>query len=80
MAKVKIYLEGIETQMDAEDALLKAITHHSSGEVHDEASFDDPAMQDLSLKLQQLYKRIHSEMIEEISEVLDSDFNKLYGN
>lgn len=73
MAKVKIILEKGETERDAEDALLKAITSHNTGEVHVEG-FDDPAMNDVTNKMEELHKKMYQEMLEEINEALDSEY------
>ena len=73
MAKVKIILEKGETDRDAEDALLKAITSHNTGEAHVEG-FDDPAMNDVTNKMEELHKKMYQEMLEEINEALDSEY------
>lgn len=79
MAKVKIFLSPGETQQDVEEVLFKALNHHNSGDVHQE-NFEDPAMTDLVHKLESTHKKIYSEMLQEISETLDEDYLKLYGN
>ena len=75
MAKVKV-LPGIgETLEQAEDALIKAMTSQATGDVHQE-SFQDPAMAHTANKMEQSFKKIYQEMINEISDVLDKDYNK----
>ncbi len=76
MAKVKIFLDKDETMQEAEESLFKALNHHSSGDVHEEESFADPAMTDLFNKLQQLHKTIYAEMLMDINDVLDQDYIK----
>lgn len=80
MAKVKIILEKGETQHDAEQALVKALNHHSSGDVHSSHSFQDAAMVDTANRMEEIYKKIHQDMIQEIGEALDEDYLKRHGN
>jgi hypothetical protein len=75
MAKIKIILEKGETEREAEDALLKAITSHNSGEVHTEG-FDDPAMNDVTNRMEEIHNKIYQEMLEEINEALDSEYRR----
>lgn len=74
MAKVKILLAKGESERDAEDLLLKSILHHSTGEVHAESGFQDPAMEDLANKMTNIHARIYQEMLQEIFEVLDAEY------
>lgn len=76
MAKVKIILEKGETQDDAEELLMKAFEHHSSGDAHDSESFDDPAMNDVLHRMEKTHKQIYSEMLEEITEALEKQYSK----
>lgn len=80
MAKVKILLEKGETQHDAEQALMKALTHHASGDVHSSHTFTDPAMVHTANRMEEIYKKISQEMIQEIGEALDEDYLKSHGN
>lgn len=80
MAKVKIILEKGETQHEAEQALAKALNHHASGDVHSSHSFQDPAMVDCSNRMEEIFKRINQEMLQEIGEALDEDYLKSHGN
>lgn len=79
MANIKIFLDKGESQHDAEQALFKALNHHNSGDVHSSHIFQDPAMANASSKMDEIYKKIHKEMIDEICEVLDQDYKKFYG-
>ncbi len=74
MAKVKVLLEKGETQSDADEALLKALNHHASGDAHMTESFDDPAMIDATYIMKAEYEKIYTEMIQEISDELDKEF------
>lgn len=76
MAKVQIILEDGETQRDAEEGLHKALNYHASGDVHDSESFDDPAMIDVSHRMEQEHKKIYQEMLNEIFLELDKDYTK----
>lgn len=80
MAKVKIYLAPGETLRNAEDSLLKSLNHHANGDVHSSHVFQDPAMVSVSERMEETYKKINQEMLQEISEVLDEDFLRTYGN
>jgi hypothetical protein len=73
MAKIKIILEKGETEREAEDSLLKAITAHNSGEIHIEG-FEDPAMNDVVNKMEEVHNKIYQEMLDEISEALDTEY------
>lgn len=75
MAKVKILLEPGESQLDAECALQKALEYHSSGSSHDEEAFDDPAMVDLSQRLENDHAKMYSEMMREILDVIDGEYS-----
>jgi hypothetical protein len=80
MAKVKIILDKDETQHEAEQALTKALNHHSSGDVHSSHAFQDPAMADVAKKMEDTFKKINQEMLQEISDVLDQDYLKPNGH
>ena len=74
MAKVKIILEKGESPSDADAMLLKALQLHSTGDVHIDESFDDPAMIDAAAHLERIHKQIYSEMLEEINDVIDAEY------
>lgn len=76
MANVKIFLNKGETLEEAEDLLFKSLNLHNSGEVHDEQTFDDPAMDHVCIRLQQEHKRIYQDLLNEIFMVLDQDYIK----
>lgn len=75
MPKVKILLEPGETEFDADIALQKALEFHSSGDAHDDEAFEDPAMVDLSHKLDREHAKMYSQMIQEIMAVLDEEYS-----
>lgn len=76
MAKVKIFLDKDENIHDVENDLLKALGHHSSGEIHDLESFEDPAMVDVSNKMEREHSKMFQDMINEIFLTLDEDYVK----
>ncbi len=69
-------LEKGEKPEDADFLLEKAMKLHSSGEVHDDTSFDDAAMVDMAQKLEKEHKLMFSKMIEEIIEKIDSEYSQ----
>jgi len=73
--KVKIKLEGKETVLEAEELLFKALSLHRSGDVHLNESFDDPVMVDISNKMEKIHEDIYQEMMDEVIEALDEDYN-----
>jgi len=73
--KVKVFLESGETQLDADYALQKALELHSSGEVHDEQIFDDPAMLHVAERMESIHNKIYADMIREINDVLDEEYS-----
>lgn len=78
MAKIKVELEPGEDILSADEALFKALDHHRSGDAHLRESFDDPAMVDLSKRLFQAHEDIYEDMINEINEALDEDYQDGY--
>lgn len=76
MGKVKIFVDPGETVEEVEDSLFKAISHHNSGNVHENESFDDPAMTDLMATLEKSHKETYAKMIQEIMQRLDKDYTK----
>lgn len=72
MAKVKILLEPGESQEEAHDALVKALTAHEQGEIHTD-TFLDPVMEEASNHMKDSYRDINREMLAEIEEVLDRE-------
>lgn len=75
MAKVKIYIESGESERDVEEALVKAITTHSSGELHQDG-FEDLAMNSVVKDLEDLHREMYIEMIQEICEQLDLEYGE----
>jgi hypothetical protein len=76
MGKVKIYVEEGETLEEAEQDLQKALQYHSSGEVHDEDSYLDPAMKSLTDRLESMHKVMYDNIIKEVMEALDKEYTK----
>lgn len=74
MGKVKIYVEEGETIEEAQDDLVKALHYQQSGEVHDEDTYEDPAMRDLTTKMQKFHQETYNNIIKEIIEALDKDY------
>ena len=74
MARVKILLDKNETLDEVDSLLLKAMDLHTSGDVHDDEMFEDPAMADVNQRMNDIQKRIYDEMIEEIIMELDSEY------
>lgn len=75
MARVKILLEPGETELDAAHDLQKAFEFQSSGQAHDDESFDDPAMVDLAQRLEQEHSRMYAGMMREILDVIDGEYS-----
>lgn len=73
--RVKIVLEPGESQIEADNALQKALEHHSSGDAHDDQPFEDPAMVDLSQRVEIAHNVMYSNMIREIVEVIDKEYS-----
>lgn len=71
MPKVKVYLNPGESDLDADLTLLKAISHHVSGDAHSE-KFQDPAMDDVALKLQSAHRVMYDNLTKEIITVLEA--------
>jgi hypothetical protein len=76
MAKVKIYVQENETLEEAEENIQKALQYHSSGEAHDEDSYEDPAMKSLTSRLEALHSETYNNVIREVIEALDKDYTK----
>tara|TARA_R110000868_G_C10973188_1_gene771551 strand:+ start:86845 stop:87078 length:234 start_codon:yes stop_codon:yes gene_type:complete len=73
--KVKIELKKGETKEEAEELLFKALDLHRTGEIHTRESFEDPAMLDISQRVAKVQEDIHAEMMAEIFEALDGEYN-----
>ena len=76
MPKVRIYLDPGETELDAAHALQKALDVQSSGAAHDEETFDDPAMNHVADRMEEIHARIYTDMLREISDVLDEEVSE----
>lgn len=78
MPNVKIILDKDETQEEAENMLLKALTSHVNGDIHVKESFEDPAMIDAWNRLSKLHDDVYKDMIAEINDALDSEYQDGY--
>lgn len=76
MAKVKVFLDKDESELDAHIALHKALDIHTSGDVHLKESFDDPAMVHASQRFEEIHSKIYKEMMDEILDELDKEFEE----
>jgi hypothetical protein len=76
MAKVKIFLDENETIQDAEESIFKALNHHSSGDVHSHHQFQDPGMQSIADRMEDIHSKIYQDMMNEIFEELDKEYVK----
>lgn len=71
--KVKVILEAGETPENSENLLFKALESQRTGEAHTEA-FPDPAMAHVAEVLQTQHKTMWDEMMREIFEELDGEY------
>ncbi len=74
MANVKIMLGKDETVEEAKDALFKALNTQRNGDSHTE-NFSDPAMRNTISRMQEAYRKIYNEMVQEIFEELDREYS-----
>lgn len=74
MSKVKILLDKGETVEEAEQDLIKSLSFQSSGDVHDEEQFNDPAMNEISDKILAMHEAQYQKMLQEIFETLNEDY------
>ena len=74
MTKVKVIAEKGESLDEAEEKLYKALNAHRTGDLHTE-DFSDPAMKDLVERMTLKHEIIYKEMMDEIFEVLDEEYN-----
>lgn len=68
--KVKVQLEKGETREEAEELLLKALNSQRNGGAHKEDQFPDKAMEHMADKLKRQYRKVMSDIIEDIEGVL----------
>ena len=73
MANVKILLEDGETTDQAEEKLYKALNSHRTGDIHTE-DFEDSAMKHLADKMIEMHEQIYSELLQEVFEELDKEY------
>ena len=74
MTKIKILLDKNETPEEAEEILYKALNAQRNGDIHTE-DFSDPAMVDVVSVMEKFHKYIYVDMMREIQEVLDREYN-----
>lgn len=74
MATVKIFLEPYETEDDAREVLVKALSHHEAGGEHQEA-FHQPAARDVFSKMIVEHEKMWQRMLKEVSAVIDEEVN-----
>lgn len=72
--EVSISLPPGTDELEAHNALVKALLHHSSGDVHSKESFEDPAMIDIQHHMVDIHKKIYAEMIDEIISALEEEY------
>lgn len=68
--KVKIILEGDETQDEAQELLVKALEAQTSGETHVD-EFEDPVMKMAADELKEAYAQLMRQMVGEIEELIE---------
>lgn len=72
MATVKIFLELNETEQEAKETLLKALSSAVSEE-DDAAAFPNPAAQDVYNILMQSHQDIWDRLLRDISIIIDEE-------
>lgn len=72
MPNVKIELQPGETPDEAENLLFKAFEAQRNGDIHGE-EYHDPAMRDTFNRMQEVFKREQTAMLEEIFRALDEE-------
>lgn len=72
MATVKIYLNKNETEEDAREVLLKALSMNETGDAHVEA-FHQPAAREVFEHMERKHDIMWREMMEEIFLVLEEE-------
>ncbi len=78
MPKVKIFLDKGETIEDAAIKLAKALDFHSNGDIHDRQDYIDPAMQDLMDRLEFLHKDMYEELVREVIQEIEAEYENGY--
>ena len=71
MAKLKVFLEKNETIEDAKELIKKALNGPHS---HESEDYEDLAMEELFNTITREYEVMHENMVREINEALDSEF------
>lgn len=72
MATVKVFLEPHETEDDARDLLVKALTHHEGGGEHKE-TFQQPAARDVFAKMMIEHGKMWQKILKEISVIIEDE-------
>jgi hypothetical protein len=73
MTKVKVELEKGQTPDEAEELLFKALDAKLSGSTSEE--FNDPAMTHILSRMDEIYKKNHDAMVNEIIQALEEDYS-----
>jgi hypothetical protein len=79
MANIKVELKKGETIRSVEELMFKALEAQRTGDVHTE-KFEDPAMDDLVMKMAEAHKDMYQELLEEIFRELDAEYGSEYDN
>jgi hypothetical protein len=74
MSKIKIILDKDESLEEAELDIIKAFSHQRSGDVHENESFQDPAMIDIFDQMKILHQDIYDQLIKDVCKALDEDY------
>jgi hypothetical protein len=72
MATVRIILDPHESEADARELLVKALTHHEDGAQHKQ-TFLQPAARDVYEKMMVEHEAMFSKMLKEINQVIDEE-------
>jgi hypothetical protein len=72
MASVKIILENGESEEEAQELLVKALTSQDEGVSHKE-TFHQPAARDVVDRLMSEYDKMMDSMLREILELIDNE-------
>jgi hypothetical protein len=72
MATIKIILDPHETEEEAQELLLKALTANDNGDAHVEA-FHQPAAREVFEQMERKHDEMWREMMEEIFLVLEEE-------
>lgn len=71
---IKIIIPKDLDILEADEVIYKALSMQTKGDTHLKESFEDPAMVDVSERLLSEHKKVYKEMISEIIEALESEY------